>query len=84
MVKAKFEIGEAEKHTVAVNANPFLKYIRIEVDGERVINVPNFQPSREFELDVGDSERHHLEIHIRALTPVKLLVDGEEAQQIGK
>lgn len=78
MVKGKFEIGETEKHTIDVNANPLLKYIRIDVDGKRVINVPNFQPSREFELDVGNEEKHHLEIHIRAFSPVKLIVDGKE------
>lgn len=80
MVKARFEVGDVEKHAVFVNANPFWKYIRIEVDGERVIDVPNFQPSRTLELDIGKSEKHHLEIHIRALSPVKLLVDGNETQ----
>lgn len=82
MSKAKFEIGETEKHTIAVNANPFLKYIRIEVDGERVIDVANFQPSRKFQLDVGNQEVHNIEIDIRALTPIKLLVDGKEAQKL--
>jgi hypothetical protein len=82
MVKGKFEVGENEKHIIAVNANPFLKYIRIEVDGKRVIDVPNFVPSREFHLDVGELEKHQVEIHIRAFSPVKLLVDGEEAQEI--
>lgn len=82
MVKGKFEVGENEKHTVFVNANPILKYIRIEVDGVRVVNVANFQPSRKLELDVGESEKHHLEVDIRAFTPVKLFVDGDEVQQV--
>lgn len=80
--KAKFEVGENEKHLVAVNSNPFLKYIRVEVDGERVINVANFQPFRKLELDVGETERHHLEIVLRALTPIKLFSDGEETPQV--
>lgn len=75
MVKAKFEIGENEMHTIFVNAIPFLKYIRIEFNGERVIDVPNFQPSRKFEIEAGKEERHNVEIAMRALTPVKLFVD---------
>lgn len=82
MAKARFEIGEKEKHTVFVNANPLLKYIRVEVDGERVINVSNFQPSRKLELNVGNSEPHQLEIHIRALSPIRLFVDGKETGMI--
>lgn len=82
MSKARFEIGETEKHIIYVNANPVLKYIRVEVDGKRVVNVVNLQPSRKIELDVGDLETHHLEIDIRALTPTKLFVDGNETQQI--
>lgn len=82
MSKAKFEVGDDEKHTVSVNANPFLKYIRVEVDGKRVINVANFTPTRKLELEVGESEKHHLEIDIRALTPIRLFVDGEEVQSI--
>lgn len=82
MAKAKFEIGESEKHVIDVNANIILKYIRIYVDGERVINVVNLTPSRDFQLDVGNSEKHHVEIKIRALTPIRLLVDGNETQQI--
>lgn len=83
MSKAKFEVGVNEKHIVFVNANPVWKYIRVEVDGERVINVANLQPARTLELDVGESEKHHLEIILRALTPTRLLVDGEETPQIG-
>ena len=82
MAKAKFEVGESEKHVIDVNANIILKYIRIYVDGERVINVVNLTPSRDFQLDVGNSEKHHVEIKIRALTPIRLLVDGNETQQI--
>lgn len=82
MVKGKFEVGVDEKHTIFVNANPLFKFIRIEVDGERVVNVANFQPSRSFELEVGNQEQHHVEIHIRALSPIHLLVDGEEVPQI--
>lgn len=82
MSKAKFEIGESEKHIININANPILKYIKIEVDGERVIDVPNFIPSRKFDLEVGDAEKHKVEISIRALSPIRMLVDGKEVAQI--
>ncbi len=63
MTKAKFEIGETEKHTIIVNASALLKYIKREVDGEKVVNEANFQPlPKKFQLDVGNSEKHHLEI----------------------
>jgi hypothetical protein len=29
MTKAKFEIGDTEKHTIIVNASALLKYIKI-------------------------------------------------------
>ena len=73
MTKAKFEIGENEKHTIIVNANPLLKYIRIEVDGEKVVNEANFQLlPKKFQLDVGNSEKHHLEISAGPFSPIKL------------
>ena len=82
MAKAKFEIGEAEKHTVIVNASALLKFIKIEVDGEKVVNEANFQPSaKKFQLDVGSSEKHHVEISAGPFSPIKLFVDGKEAQK---
>lgn len=62
--------------------NPFLKYIRVEVDGEKVVNVANFTPTRKLDLEVGQSKKHHLEFDIRALTPIQVFVDGEEVQRI--
>lgn len=82
MSKAKFEIGENEKHIININANPFLKYIRIEVDGERVVDVPNLIPSRKFDLEVGNPEKHKVDIYIRALSPIRMMVDGKEVAQI--
>ena len=38
MTKAKFEVEATEKHTIIVNASLLLKYIKIEVDGEKVVN----------------------------------------------
>jgi hypothetical protein len=82
MTKAKFEIGETEKHTIIVNASALLKYIKIEVDGEKVVNEANFQPlPKKFQLDVGNSEKHRLEISAGPFSPIKLFVDGKEAQK---
>jgi len=82
MTKAKFEIGENEKHTITVNASALLKQIKIEVDGKKVVNEANFQPlAKTFQLDVGSSEKHHLEISAGPSSPIKLFVDGKEAQK---
>ena len=82
MTKAKFEIGEKEKHTIVVNASALLKFIRIEVDGEKVVNEANFQPlAKKFQLDVGNSEKHHLEISAGPFSPITVVVDGKEAQK---
>ena len=82
MTKAKFEIGKTEKHTIIVNASAFLKYIKIEVDGEKVINESNFQPSaKKFELDVRNSEKHHSEISAGSFSPIRIFVDGKDAQK---
>ena len=56
MSKVKFEIGEKEKHTIARNANLFLKCVRIEADGKRVIDVPNFIPSRKLDMKSGEEK----------------------------
>ena len=42
MTKANFEIGENEKHTIVVNASALLKFVKIEVDGEKVVNESHF------------------------------------------
>jgi hypothetical protein len=82
LTKSKFEIGETEKHMIVVNASALLKFIRIEVDGEKVVNESNFQPlAKKFELDVGSSEKHHLEISAGPFSPIQLWVDGKEAQK---
>lgn len=56
MSKVKFKIGEKEKHTIVINPNLFLKYIRIADDGKRVIDVPNFIPSRKLDLKSGEEK----------------------------
>ena len=60
MTKARFEIGENEKHTIIVNANPLLKYIPIEMDGKKIVNEPHFSPLPKFQIGVGNPEKHHV------------------------
>ena len=73
---------ENEKLTFIVNASVLLKYIKIEVDGKKVVNEGNFQPfPKKFQLDVGNSEKHHVEISAGPFSPIKLFVDGKETQK---
>jgi sulfite reductase beta subunit-like hemoprotein len=58
MTKAKFEIGETEKHTIIVNVTPLLKYTAIEVDGEKVVNESHFSSlPKKFQVEVTNTEK---------------------------
>ena len=82
MTKAKFEIGENEKHTIIVNKNRLLKYISIEVDGKKVVNEAYFSPTpKRFQLEVGNAEKHQVEIQTHPLSATTITVDGKTAQQ---
>ena len=60
MTKAKFEIGETEKHTIIVNASALLKYIKIEVDGEKVVNESHFSSlPKKFQVEVINTEKNY-------------------------
>lgn len=60
MAKAKFEIGETEKHTIIVNASALLKYTAIEVDGEKVVNEANFSSlPKKFQVEVINTEKNY-------------------------
>ena len=60
MTKAKFEIGETEKHTIIVNASALLKHIKIEVDGEKVVNESHFSSlSKKFQVEVINTEKNY-------------------------
>ena len=81
MAKAKFEIGETEKHIIVVDTSVFWKSITIELDGKKVVSKSHFIPGPEnFQYDVGDYEKHHVEISAGGFSPIKLFVDGKEAQ----
>ena len=60
MTKATFEIGEIEKHTIIVNASALLKYIKIEVDGEKVVNESHFSSlPKKFQVEVINTEKNY-------------------------
>jgi len=60
MTKAKFEIGETEKHTIIVNVTPLLKYTAIEVDGEKVVNESHFSSlPKKFQVEVINTEKNY-------------------------
>lgn len=82
MTKEKFEIGESEKHLIVVNASIFWKRITIEIDGKMIVNEYHYSPTpKEFQFDVGSSEKHHVEISAGGFSSIKVLVDGKEAQK---
>ncbi len=82
MGKAKFEIGEKEKHTITVNASALLKLIKIEVDGKKVVNESHFTPTaKKFQLEVGDTEKHQVEIEAGPFSSPTLTVDGKSVQK---
>jgi len=60
MTKVKFEIGETEKHTIIVNASALLKYIKIEVDGEKVVNESHFSSlPKKFQVEVINTQKNY-------------------------
>ena len=86
MSKEQFEIGEKEKHSLTVHTDRIMKTIRIEVDGQKVIDESIFSPAaKKFAFDVGTSEIHKVEVDFgmarwafgRKLT---VLVDGKPLQ----
>jgi hypothetical protein len=86
MGKSTFEVGEREKHSLTVDTDRVMKTIRIEVDGQKVIDESLFSPgAKKFALDVGSPEAHKVEVEFgmtrwafgRKLT---VLVDGKPVQ----
>ena len=70
------------RDTIIVNKNRLLKYISIEVDGKKVINEAYFSPTpKKFQLEVGNTEKHQVEIETRPLSATTITVDGKAAQQ---
>jgi hypothetical protein len=82
MAKAKFEIGETEKHLIVVDWDWFMKHITIELDGEKVVDEFHYSPTaKKVQFDVGSSEKHRVEISAGEFSPIKVFVDSKAAQK---
>ena len=82
MTKAIFEIGETEKHLIEVDWSLLMKHIVIKLDGEMVKDKFHYSPVPEkFHLDVGNTEKHVVEISAGGFSTVKLAVDGKAIQK---
>jgi hypothetical protein len=86
MGKSTFEVGEKEKHSLTVDTDMIMKTIRINVDGQKVVDESLFSPgAKKFAFDVGSPEVHKVEVDLgmtrwafgRKLT---VLVDGKPVQ----
>ena len=78
MAKFNFEVGETEKHLVNINWSKLMKRVRIEVDGQAVIDEPNFSPAvKKYAFDVGKSEIHKLEVSAGMFSPLEVGVHGK-------
>ena len=84
--KSKFEVGEREKHSLTVDTDRVMKTIRIEVDGQKVIDESLFSPApKKFAFDVGSSEVHKVEVDLGMTRwafgrKITVLVDGKPVQ----
>ncbi len=84
--KSSFEVGEREKHALTVDANQVMKRIRIELDGQKVIDESLLSPgAKKFAFDVGSSEVHKVEVDLGMTRwafgrKISVLVDGKPVQ----
>ena len=82
MAKAKFAIGETEKHVIVIDNSLLWKHITIEIDGEKVVDEPHFSPQgKKFQFEVGSSEKHHVEISAGGFSHTELFVDGRAVHE---
>ncbi len=81
MAKHVFEFGEKEKHVITVSWSIFSKHLVVDLDGEKIANKMHLSPEPEkFNLDVGESEKHHVEVSIGGMSHTKIFLDGKEVE----
>jgi len=52
------------------------------VDGEKVVNESHFSPlPKKFQFEVGNTEKHQVEINTGPFSSTKVTVDGKAAQK---
>ena len=82
MSKTKFEIGETEKHIIIVDSSILWKRVIIELDGKKVVNKSHFTPGgKKIRVDVGNSEKHHVEVSAGGFWSPELFVDGKAVKE---
>ncbi len=81
MADINYEIGDKEKHLLTVAVSVFWKKIRIQLDGEDLVNKGHFTPGPEqFTFDVGETEKHKVEVSAGGFSSTKVTVDGKEIE----
>lgn len=69
-MRMAFPVGETERHEVVFTFDQFWGGLTISVDGEtvvRTVRVLSFSTLAQWDLDVGQAERHHVRIEKRRL-----------------
>ncbi len=73
----RFEFGEKEKHFLTVDWSLLSKQLRIELDGEIVVREWHLSPgAKKVELNVGQSEPHHVLVVAGGFHRTEVRVDG--------
>ena len=80
MPSERFEVGKSEKHFITVELDMISKRMKIEQDEVVVKNdLHTFSPlNQKFKLNIGSSEKHHVEITAGPFHQIELKVDGKK------
>jgi len=76
---SRFEVGEKERHAICVTWSIWSGEEVYEIDDVEVARLRSFEVSGAREFDVGEAEKHHVEIRFRSLpfNVVEVYVDGK-------
>ena len=80
IMKARFEIGENEKHIIEVSASLWTGQVKIVVDGQTMAKKCQVGSSDEsYRFSIGEKEKHDVEVIIGGIVTARaeLLVDGK-------
>jgi hypothetical protein len=80
IMKARFEIGENEKHIIEVSASVWTGQVKIVVDGRTMAKTHQIGLSdASYRFPVGENEKHDVEVIVGGIVAARaeLLVDGK-------
>jgi hypothetical protein len=77
MTKARYAIGENEKHEVFVQTNFWTAKLEVDVDGKRVVDTRNWGVHTDFSFQVGENEKHEILIKMNFTNAFEIYVDGK-------